>query len=52
MDWTSIPDRGNSKCRGPEAGGMAGRPGSWKEVRAVGRAVGNEDGHVMDGGRV
>lgn len=51
-DWTSISDRGNSKHRGPEAGGMAGRPGSWKEARAVGRAVGNEGGCVMDRGRV
>lgn len=40
MSWKSIPDRGNSKHRGPEAGGTAGRPDSWKEVRAVGRVMG------------
>ena len=40
MGWKDGPDRGRGKHRGPGVGGVAGRPGSWKEVRAEGRAVG------------
>lgn len=51
MCWISVLDRGNSKHRGPEAGGMNGRADGWKEVRAVGRVVGTEGGYVMVGGQ-